>query len=242
MPPADDPYALPPFDSARAAAIRRQLGLTTGQVAWAVAAYCGSPVHPDLLRAWEAGTVTPENSQVKALAAALWCSPADLVGEASTLAQCRTVAGLTVNETAAALGITRGQWERAERRNHWRGTAAQTQALLRTLCPPPPCFVAACGRTEQLRVLLREAVTTWWPPYVGPLARIVPLDPALLHHALELLHRAYQHWEGATGGPVHQAARAEARAADFLEHIDRHLWQHLREALNPADDPSRPTP
>ncbi|MEU2074516.1 XRE family transcriptional regulator [Streptomyces sp. NPDC013489] len=242
MPPTDDPYALPPLAPARAAAVRHRLGLTTGQVAWAVAAYCGSPVHPDLVHAWEAGTATPENVHVKALAAALWCSPADLVGEAATLAQCRTVAGLTVNETAAALGITRGQWEKAERRNRWQGTPAQTQALLRTLCPPPPCFVAACGRTEQLRVLLREAVTTWWPTYVGPLTRIVPLDPAVLHHVLERLHLVYQRWEGATGGPAHQAAQAEARAADFLEHIDHHLWHLLRETLNPAEEPSRPTP
>ncbi|MFC9794048.1 XRE family transcriptional regulator [Streptomyces sp. NPDC127584] len=242
MPPTDDPYALPPLAPARAAAVRHRLGLTTGQVAWAVAAYCGSPVHPDLVHAWEAGTATPENIHVKALAAALWCSPADLVGEAATLSQCRTVAGLTVNETAAALGITRGQWEKAERRNRWQGTPAQTQALLRTLCPPPPCFVAACGRTEQLRVLLREAVTTWWPAYVGPLTRIVPLDPAVLHHVLERLHLVYQRWEGATGGPADQAAQAEARAADFLEHIDHHLWDLLRETLNPAEDPSRPTP
>ncbi|MGW6537890.1 helix-turn-helix domain-containing protein [Streptomyces sp. NPDC055051] len=242
MPPAEDPYALPPFAPARAAAVRDQLGLTTGQVAWAVAAYCGSPVHPELVRAWETGTATPENIHVKALAAALWCSPADLVGEATTLAQCRTVAGLTLNETAAALGITRDQWEKAERRNRWQGTPVQTQALLRTLCPPPPCFVAACGRSEQLRVLLREAVTTWWPTYVGPLARIVPLDPAVLRHVLERLHLTYQRWEGATGGRAQQAVKAEARAADFLEHIDQHLWQHLREVLHLAGHPGRSTP
>ncbi|MFF8413570.1 helix-turn-helix domain-containing protein [Streptomyces omiyaensis] len=234
MPPVDDQYALPPFDPARAAAVRAQLGLTLGQVAWAVAAYCGSPVHPGLVEAWEAGTATPGSTEVKALAAALWCSPVDLVDEPATLAQCRTVAGLTVNETAAALGLTRGQWEEAERRNRWQGTPGQTDALLRVLCPPPACFVAACGRTAQLRVLLREAATTWWPPYVGALTRIVPLDPAVLRHALERLHLAYQRWEGAAGGPPGQAARAEAHAADFLERIDLHLWHHVREAVDPA--------
>ncbi|MFJ7986237.1 helix-turn-helix domain-containing protein [Streptomyces sp. NPDC094447] len=234
MPPADDPYALPRFDPTRAAAVRAQLGLTLGQVAWAVTAYCGHPAHPGLVEAWEAGTATPDNTQVKALAAALWCSPVDLVEEPGTLAQCRTVAGLTVNETATELGLTRGQWEDAERRNRWQGTPAQTDALLRVLCPPPACFVAACGRTGRLRVLLREAATTWWPPYVGALTRIVPLDPAVLGHALERLHLTYQQWEGAAGGPPRQAARAEARAADFLEHIDLHLWHHVREVVNPA--------
>ncbi|MFD4377012.1 XRE family transcriptional regulator [Streptomyces sp. NPDC058486] len=237
MPPADDPYSLPPFAPARATAMRTHLGLTLGQVAWAVAAYRGSPLHPDLVGAWEAGTAVPDSAQVQALAAALWCSPADLVGEATTLAQCRTVAGLTVNETATALGITRGRWEEAERRNRWQGTPAQTAALLRTLCPPPACFVAACGTAAQLRVLLREAVTTWWPHYVGPLTRIVPLDPAVLRHALERLHLVYQRLEGATGGPPRQAA--EARAADFLERIDLYLWHQLREALRPAQEPPR---
>ncbi|WP_435190566.1 helix-turn-helix domain-containing protein [Streptomyces sp. bgisy126] len=234
MSPTEDPHVLPPFAPARAAAIRTQLGLTLGQVAWALTAYCGSPVHPSLVEAWEAGTAVPESAHVKALAAALWCSPADLVGEAATLAQCRTVAGLTVNETAAALGITRGQWEDAERRNRWQGTPAQTDALLRTLCPPPACFVAACGKSAQLRVLLREAVTTWWPNYIGPLTRIVPLDAAVLRHALEHLHLTYQQMEGATGGPPRQAAEAEARATDFLERIDLYLWHHIRQAVNPS--------
>ncbi|MEU8760115.1 helix-turn-helix transcriptional regulator [Streptomyces sp. NPDC048659] len=233
MPPADDHYVLPPFAPARAAALRGRLGLTLGQVAWAVAAYCGSPVHPGLVEAWENGTATPESGHVKALAAALWCSPADLVGEAATLAQCRTVAGLTVSETATALGLTRGQWEDAERRDRWQGTPAQTDALLRVLCPPPACYVAACGNSARLRVLLREAATTWWPPYAEALARIVPLDPALLRHALERLHLTYQRWEGAAGGSPREAALAEARAADFLERVDLYLWHEIREAVNP---------
>ncbi|GLX19848.1 MULTISPECIES: helix-turn-helix domain-containing protein [Streptomyces] len=235
MPSPDDPAAaLPPFDPARAFAARQQLGLTLGQVAWAVAAYRGGPMHPDTLQAWESGTAVPDEEDVKGLAAALWCSPVALVGEPATLAQCRTVAGLSPGETATRLGMTRARWEEAERRNRWQGTAAQTGALLRVLRPPPSCFVAACGRTPQLKVLLREAVASWWPNYVGPVTRIVPLDPAAVRAALERLHLAYQRLEHAAGGPPRAAAAAEARTDAFLEHIDLHLWQELRATAGPV--------
>ncbi|MFD9457802.1 helix-turn-helix domain-containing protein [Streptomyces sp. NPDC059985] len=237
MPSADNPSTLPPFDPARARAVRQLLGLTLGQVAWAIAAYRGSPLHPETLLAWESGTAIPDEAQVKGLAAALWCSPVALVGEPVTLAQCRTVAGLSPGETAARLGMTHTRWEEAERRNRWQGTAAQTGALLRVLRPPPSCFVAVCGRTEQLKVLLREAVASWWPNYVTSVTRLVPLDPAAIHAALERLHLAYHHLDQATGTSPREAAAAEARAAEFLEHVDLHLWHELR---TPAG-PSRPT-
>ncbi|WP_052498836.1 helix-turn-helix domain-containing protein [Streptomyces vietnamensis] len=233
----DDPSPLPPFHPARAAAVRRRLGLTLGQVAWAIAAYRGEPLHPDALAAWEAGTVVPDAAHIQALAAALWCSPVDLVGEAATLAQCRAVAGLSTGQVAAALGMTHARWEEAERRNRWRGTADQTRALLHTLRPPPACFVAACGRTGQLRVLLREAVSGWWPNYVSPVSRIVPLPHEVIGHALEQLHLIYQQFEGAVGGSPRAAAAAEAQAADFLDRIDLYLWQQVRAATQAAPGP-----
>ncbi|MFG2296489.1 helix-turn-helix domain-containing protein [Streptomyces sp. NPDC048603] len=230
---AEDPSVLPPFEPARARAVRGRLGVTVGQVAYAVMAYQGRPFPPALLEAWEAGTVVPDDSEVKALAAALWCSPVDLVGEPSTLAQCRTVAGLSISRTAAELGMTRDRWEDAERRNRWRGNAAQTDALLRVLRPPPACFVAACGRSRQLRNLLREAVNGWWPNHVTAVARIVPVEEAVLRHALEQLHVFYQQLEGAVGASSWAAAAAEAQASDFLERIDLYLWQQLRATGNP---------
>ncbi|MFE5589890.1 XRE family transcriptional regulator [Streptomyces sp. NPDC056549] len=239
--PPDPSSPLPPFQPARAATVRRQLGLTLGQVAWAIAAYRGEPLHPSTVTAWEAGTATPDAAHVHALAAALWCSPVDLVGEAVTLAQCRTVAGLSAAQTATALGMTHARWEEAERRNRWRGTAEQTRALLHTLRPPPACFVAACGRTGQLRVLLREAVSSWWPNYVSPVSRIVPLPHEVVGRALEQLHLVHQQFEGALGASPRVAAAAEAQAADFLERIDLHLWHQLRVASRPtAPDPGSP--
>lgn len=231
MPSPGDPSGLPPFAPVRAADVRATLGLTLDQVAAAVTAYRGEPTHPSVVHAWEAGLTAPDDTQVRALAAALWCSPVDLVAEATTLGQCRTVAGLSPGETATALGVTQARWESAERRNRWQGNPAQTSALLRTLRPPPACFVAACGTTGRLRILLREAVTGWWPNYTSPISRIVPFAPSVVGPVLERLHLAYQQLEGAAGASSPRAAAvAEARAADFLERVDLHLWEEVRAA------------
>lgn len=232
---AEDPSALPPFEPARARAARDLLGMTVGQAAHAITAYRGRPFPPALLEAWEAGTAVPADGEVRALAAALWCSPVDLAGEPATLAQCRTVAGLSVGRTASALGMTRVRWEDAERRNRWRGTAAQTDALHRVLHPPPACFVAACGRSRQLRTLLREAVNGWWPNHVTAIASILSVEAAVVGQALEQLHLTYHQLEGDVGASPRAAAAAEAQAADFLARIDLHLWQQLRTVRRPPD-------
>lgn len=240
--PRDDPSrsGLPPFAPARAVAVRTLLGLTLEQAAAAVTAYRGEPTHPSVVHAWEAGVAAPDETQVRALAAALWCSPVDLVTEATTLGQCRTIAGLSLGQTASALGLTQARWESAERRNRWQGNAAQTTALLRTLRPPPACFVTACGTTGRLRILLREAVTSWWPNYTSPIGRIVPLEPQVVGRVLERLHLAYQELDGSAGASSPRAAAAaEARAAEFLERIDLHLWDEVR-AATARPDPDRP--
>ncbi|MER5760516.1 helix-turn-helix transcriptional regulator [Streptomyces sp. NPDC002082] len=219
------PY--PPLDPRRAVGVRERLGLTHGQVAWAVSAFQGHPLHPGTLLAWEQGAQAPTSHQIKALAAALWCAPGDLLGEPATLLQCRTLLGLTVEQAAVGVGMTRDRYAEAERRNRWRGSGRQTQALFEVLRPPPACYVGACGRTGQLRVLLREAVTGWWPNYVHPVAKIVPVEPAEIHRALEQLHLEYQRIDnhGRTGTA---AEAVEREALAFLDRIDGQLWQRLR--------------
>ncbi|WP_424217224.1 helix-turn-helix domain-containing protein (plasmid) [Streptomyces sp. BI20] len=219
---------LPPLAPARAAARRAALGLTTGQVAWALGAYLGRPVHPDAVAAWESGAHTPDTPTVRALAAALWCEPADLVGDATTLAQCRAVAGLGTGEVAALVGLTRAQWERVEAHDRWQGDAARSAALLRALRPPPACWVAVCGKTGHLRVVLREAVTGWWPPHVPAVAAIVPMAPEVISTALERLHLAYQRLDQQAGASPEAAALAEQRSTTFLDHVDGYLWEALR--------------
>ncbi|MFF0484686.1 helix-turn-helix domain-containing protein [Streptomyces sp. NPDC004435] len=229
MPRDDHSDDLPPFAPVRAVGQRESLGLTLGQVAWAVTAYRGESVHPDTVAAWESGAVVPDGSQVKALAAALWCSPVQLVGEPTTLAQCRVVAGLDIGQVAREVGVTHDRWQRIERLDRWQGDAAQTAALLRTLRPPPAVFVAACGTTGRLRVALREAVTTWSPHHVVAVARIVPMPQSVIAQALERLHLVHQRLDHPAGGSQYDLAQAERRSAEFLDHIDRYLWHLVRQ-------------
>ncbi|OEJ21159.1 hypothetical protein AR457_41390 [Streptomyces agglomeratus] len=226
-PPEGEISAYPPLDPRRATRVREELGLTHGQVAWAVSAFQGHPLHPDTLRAWEQGAEMPTARQIRGLVAALWCSLGDLLGEPATLLQCRTLLGLTVEQVALEVGMTRDRYAEAERRNRWRGSGRQTQALLEVLRPPPACFVGACGRTGQLRVLLREAVTGWWPNYVRPVEKIVPVAPAEIRRALEQLHLAYQRIDnhGRTGAA---AEAVEREALAFLDRVDEQLWRRLR--------------
>ncbi|MER7759184.1 helix-turn-helix transcriptional regulator [Streptomyces sp. NPDC097619] len=225
------PAALPPLDPHRLAAVRGQLGLTTGQVAWAVAAYRGRPLHPALITDWEQGRAHPRPDEVEALAAALWCAPADLVGEPRTLLECRTVAGLTPAEAAAATGLPQHRYLEAEARNRWRGTAEQTAGMVAALRPPPAVYVAACGLTGKVRIMVREAVTGWWPHHLRALHRLVPVEAHLLERALGLLHDAYQRLQAeAEAGDTARATDAELRAVAFLDRIDAHLWQALRDS------------
>ncbi|MFG2292858.1 helix-turn-helix domain-containing protein [Streptomyces sp. NPDC048603] len=225
------PASLPPLDPWRLVAVREQLGLTIGQVAWAVAAFRGRPLHPTLLTAWEQGAEQPDPDEITALAAALWCAPADLVGEPRSLLQCRTLAGLTLAEAAAAARMPHHRYAEAEARNRWRGTAEQTAGMVRALRPPPAVYVTACGLTGRVRITLREAVTGWWPNHLGALRRIVPVDGRELESALGRLHHAYQKLQTQAEGRSGAAAEAaDRRAAAFLDRIDEHLWEVLRQS------------
>ncbi|MEV6683143.1 hypothetical protein AB0N09_40755 [Streptomyces erythrochromogenes] len=224
------PAGLPPLDPRRLAAVREQLGLTIGQVAWAVAAFRGRPLHPALLTAWEQGTEQPDSDEIAALAAALWCAPTDLVGEPRNLLQCRTFAGLTSQEAAAATGLTHHRYLEAEARNRWRGTPEQTAAMVAALRPPPAVYVDACGTTGRLRIAARDAVTGWWPNHLGALRRLVPVDVHVLEQALSRLHGTYQQLQSRAEGDGAAAEAADREAAAFLDRIDAHLWQALRDS------------
>ena len=65
-------------------------------------------------RHWEGGQHAPLAERLPDIAAALDCDPHDLVDPPTTLAEYRTVAGLTQADVAGQLGVTRytvGAWE-----------------------------------------------------------------------------------------------------------------------------------
>ncbi len=66
------------------------------------------------VRQWEAGNHTPRAERLPELARVLGCEPSDLVEAPTTLADYRTLAGLTQADLATQLGVSRmavAQWE-----------------------------------------------------------------------------------------------------------------------------------
>lgn len=66
----------PPFNALAARRLRAALNMGPEHVAHNIRVSYGLPyVTPDLVIAWERGTVSPGNPELTALAGVLWCSP-----------------------------------------------------------------------------------------------------------------------------------------------------------------------
>ncbi|MGW8379651.1 helix-turn-helix transcriptional regulator [Streptomyces sp. ODS28] len=228
-PPSRRDAAAPsPFDAAAARRLRLELGMTPGHVAYGMWAAYGLRVAPKTVAAWEQGVGAPDESQLTALAGALWCAPGDLLGSPSTLREHRLARGLAVQDAALAAGIDRAAYERAEATGEWTGTPRQAEALAEALRLPPDVRLALTGEAGRLADLLRSAVTGRWQPYVRPVAKLVPLPRAELSAVLHEMHGTYQSatagshvWGSPDEAPEEAAARGRAFLADILDHFWR---------------------
>src|SRR3954447_6541587 len=90
-------------------------------------------VAPTGVAAWEAGTARPEEEELLALAEALWCSPAELMGRPGTLREYRLGARLSAAELAKRLGLPEPNYLRAEAENRWRGDERASTLLVQEL-------------------------------------------------------------------------------------------------------------
>lgn len=216
------------FDAAAARRLREGLGMTTTHVAHGMWAAYGLRVAPRTVDAWEDGDGVPGETELSALAGALWCSPGDLLGAPQTLRQYRMASGMAASDLALLIGMDPCHYERMEQRDRWEGDDRQATALARALRLPPDAALELTGRSQQLADLLRSAVTTRWQPYVRRVAALVPLERAHLHDVLRDLHRAYQ---SATAGSLHWGSAGSGRRddgtsapADFLDGILERFW------------------
>jgi hypothetical protein len=201
-----------------------------GHVAYGLRAQYGLDVGPDLVTAWERGLQTPDGREVTALAGVLWCDPADLLYAARSLREHRTVRGVAPADLARRVGLGLDAYQKMEVSGRWRGTERQSAALIAALGLSPAQFVTAAGRDRELAELLESAVTTRWQAYVKPLAKLVPVDRAVLEDALPRLHADYQSRMVATlgwGGGVGDAGDG-ASGREFLEGIVEHFWARVR--------------
>ncbi|WP_415951705.1 helix-turn-helix domain-containing protein [Streptomyces sp. KLOTTS4A1] len=217
----------PPFNALAARRLREALGMAPGHVAYGIRAGYGLPyITPDSVIAWERGLAAPNNSELTALAGALWCTPGELLGAARTLREHRLARGLATEDLARAVGLDHRAYLRMEERSDWRGNPRQSAALAQVLALTPKDFTTVMGRDERLRELLTSAATARWQPYAKPVAKLVPLANRHIEGALESLHEEYQGRMASTlawgeGGDTGADGR------EFLSRILDHFWSRV---------------
>jgi hypothetical protein len=215
----------PPFNAPAARRLRAALGMGPEHVAYGLRASYGLPyVTPDLVIAWERGTVTPSHPELTALAGVLWCSPGELLGRPQTLREHRVARAVAAEDVARAVGMDLRGYLRMEESGQWRGNERQSAALARVLDLALPDFVAVTGREAKLADLLHSAVTTRWQAYVRPVRRLVPLEADVLEGVLQQLYDDYQGHMAATlswGGGSRSASES---GKEFLDRIVENFW------------------
>ncbi|WP_267244544.1 helix-turn-helix domain-containing protein [Streptomyces sp. PR69] len=196
-----------------------------GHVAYGLHAQYGLQISPETVAAWERGAAAPRPHELSALAGVLWCSPGELLAQATTLREHRMSHGLAPGELARRVGVDASAYLKMEESGRWRGNARQTAALADVLRLGPRELLTVTGRDEDLANLLRDAVAARWQPYVRPVGKLLPLDKDLLEGVLERLHSDYQSRMVATlswGDTTHDTAEP---GRDFLDRIVDHFWE-----------------
>ncbi|SPF05770.1 hypothetical protein SMA5143A_6587 [Streptomyces sp. MA5143a] len=223
----------PPFDAVAARRLRAALGMGPEHVAYGMRSSYGLPyVTPDLVNAWERGTVAPTGPELTALAGVLWCSPGELIGAPRTLREHRMARGTSPEDVARAIGMDLTAYLHMEETGEWRGTERQSTALADLLDLSLPELVVVTGRQTRLTELLHGAVATRWQAYVRPTAKLLSLDRRLLEDVLKEMHLDYQgmmsaglSWAGGTA-----ATDAGDAGRDHLDRITDHFWSLVRRA------------
>lgn len=213
------------FDSAAARRLREALGMTPAHVAHGMWAAYGLHVEPATVTAWEQGDAAPSESELPALAGALWCATADLLDRPSTLRQYRLQRGMATTDLAMFIGMDATTYERMEQEGLWTGNDRQAAALGGALALPPDVLLELTGGAQRLTELLRSAVTTRWQAYAGPIGELVPLTRGHLEEVLRGLHGDYQ---SATAGSLSwgggSSAATDGAGEAFLDGVLDRFW------------------
>lgn len=206
--------------------------MTPTHVAYGMWAAYGLHVPPAAVTAWERGEDSPTPRELTALAGALWCSPAELIGAPRTLREHRVARGLPLPDLARRAGIPVRQYERIEETGRWTGTDRQAAQVARTLELPLRARVELTGRKGDLEELLRSAASVRWQAYVRPVGKLLPTVPKRsLGRALERLNEEYHQRSFAslswidTSSETGRDPAAAGRA--YLRDVSAHFWELL---------------
>lgn len=231
------PYSLPvhppPFSfNARAARIlREKLGMAPGHVAYGMrASYGMTHVTPEHVAAWERGAAVPNPTELAALAGALWCSPAELMGRPRTLLEHRLARGVSAEDVARVTGLRVDAYRQMEETGQWTGDKRQAAKLGHLLSLPPRDFVTVTGLEEELAGHLREAVTTRWQAHIRPISKIVSMEKRELQEPLRDMQAEYETIMAPTLSRLSGATHAEEEGRRYLEQIVDHFWARIPDA------------
>ncbi|MEO3764505.1 helix-turn-helix transcriptional regulator [Streptomyces sp. B8F3] len=228
-PGAGPPEHQPPFDPAAARRLRRALGLGHDHVAYGMRAAYGLAVPAAAVADWEKGHARPNRHELDALAGALWCTPADLMGSPTSLHAHRRAHGLPLDDVARHIGMDPATYLSAERTGRWPGTESQATRLAYLLRLPLPDLLDLTGRSEPLARHLRDAATTRWQPQVRPVARLTRLPRRPLERALSTLHEEYQtRTAAARNWGEDPPPDSAAGVTTYLQQVLPRFWELLR--------------
>lgn len=206
-----------------ARAHRVGLGLTPEQVAEGMAAH-GVRLLPTHVIGWESGEIRPSEEEFIALARALWCPPAQLMGaRPATLRDFRVARELTPEHAARRIGISQQAYEKVESTGRWAGDEEQSAALAHALGLGLRGLLHVTHRQGELDQRLRSCIDGRWQAQVKAIARLVPVPRDVLAATLTALQNEYlvpMHW-GASA-PVAEQAPAKPLAQRFWELLAQH--------------------
>ncbi|MFH8516982.1 helix-turn-helix domain-containing protein [Streptomyces gelaticus] len=220
-----------PFNRRAARILREKLGMAPGHVAYGMrASYGMTHITPDHITAWERGTALPAHGEVAALAAALWCTPSELMGTPHTLREHRLARGLAAEDVARATGLTLDAYRQMEETGRWAGDKRHSAKLGEFLGLPPRDFIAITGLEEELTRLLTEAVSTRWQAHIRAIARLISTDRRALQDPLRTMHQEYQDLMAATLSRAGGTGASGEDGRRYIDDIVNRFWSLLPES------------
>ncbi|MFI8520766.1 transcriptional regulator [Streptomyces sp. NPDC085481] len=213
----------PPFSPAQARAARLRIGLTPDQVVAAMA-QLGLYRPAAAVLSWEQGVLAPSETELFALASALWCPVPELMAlHPRSLREHRLARQFTADRLAERIGMDAPTYARAEQDHHWAGTNRQTLLLAEALGLEPDQLLRVIRQAGDLDTLLRQAVEGRWKQHTAPLARLVNAPERTVARALRTLHKEHGRFNEAYMG--HLVARSDDTRLREIA-AERATWLH----------------
>lgn len=224
--------ARPPFNADVAKRLREALGMTPTHVAYGMWAAYGLQIPPAAISAWEEGTDSPTIDEITALAGALWCSPAELLGAPRTLREHRLTHGVPLADLARRAGMSAEQYQQVEETGQWTGNDRQAAEVAEALKLPLRTQLELTGRDVVLAEMLRSAASVRWQAYVRPVTKMLPALPKrTVERVLERLNEEYHQRSFASLSWIDMYSEPDrdpaAAGREYLAQITAHFWELL---------------